>query len=78
VDDAGMPFGLQVVGRFRGDLQLLAAAAAMEQAFAKTDELRRPRPALDKLGPVEPTLRSIVTAPPVYGASPSAGVAAAA
>lgn len=78
VDDAGMPFGLQVVGRFRGDLRLLAAAAAMEQAFAKTDELRRPRPALDKLGPVEPALRSIVTAPPVYGAGPSAGVMAAA
>lgn len=78
LDGAGMPFGLQVVGRFRGDLALLAAAAAMEQAFGHHDELRRPRPALDKLGPVEPALRSIVTAPPVYGEGPSAGVAAAA
>jgi amidase len=67
VDDAGMPFGLQVVGRFRGDLDLLAAAAAMEQAFSGTAELRRPRPSLDRLGPVEPALTSIVTSPPVFG-----------
>jgi Asp-tRNA(Asn)/Glu-tRNA(Gln) amidotransferase A subunit family amidase len=67
VDDAGMPFGLQVVGRFRGDLELLSAAAAMEQAFAQAADLRRPRPALDRLGPVEPALTSIVTSPPRRG-----------
>ena len=39
-DDHGMPFGLQVVGRFRGDLELLDAAEAMEQAFTAIPELR--------------------------------------
>ncbi|HSW06329.1 amidase [Aquabacterium sp.] len=63
-DDAGLPFGLQVVGRFRGDSALLGAAGAMEQAFHDIDELRRPRPALDRLGTVDPALTSIVTAPP--------------
>jgi len=63
-DDAGLPFGLQLIGRFRGDLALLGAAGAMEQAFQQVDDLRRPRPALDRLGPTEPALRSIVTAPP--------------
>ena len=28
-----MPFGLQVIGRFRGDGEVLGAAHAMEQAF---------------------------------------------
>ena len=63
-DHAGMPFGLQVVGRFRADQQLLGAAAALEQAFAALHELRRPRPALDRLRAVEPTLTSIVSSPP--------------
>ena len=34
VDQKGMPFGLQVTGRFRGDGELFDAAEAMEQAFA--------------------------------------------
>ena len=34
VDHKGMPFGLQVIGRFRGDGEVLDAAQAMEQAFA--------------------------------------------
>ena len=63
-DHADMPFGLQMVGRFRADRQVLGAAAALEQAFSKIDELRRPRPALDRLHAVEPALTSIVTAPP--------------
>ena len=33
LDHAGMPFGLQVIGRFRGDRELLGAAHALEQAF---------------------------------------------
>ncbi|MGM9486979.1 amidase [Ideonella sp. YS5] len=78
VDHAGMPFGLQMVGRFRGDLEVLSAAAAMERAFAPSDELRRPRPVLDRLGPVVPSLTSIVTSPPVWGGGPSAGAVAAA
>lgn len=64
MDERGLPFGLQVVGRFRGDLALLGAAQAMEQAFAGHAELRRPRPDARRLGPVSPSLTSIVTAPP--------------
>lgn len=67
VDHRGMPFGLQVVGGFRADAQVLGASHAMEQAFAAIPQLRRPRPDLAKLraSVVEPALRSIVTAPPV-------------
>ena len=44
VDHKGMPFGLQVVGRFRGDARLLACAGALERAFAAQPALARPRP----------------------------------
>ncbi|RYF28454.1 MAG: amidase [Comamonadaceae bacterium] len=63
-DTAGMPFGLQVVGRFRDDHRTLGIGQAMEQAFAGIAELQRPRPALDQLKPAQPTLRSIVTEAP--------------
>ncbi|HSV48459.1 MAG TPA: amidase, partial [Ramlibacter sp.] len=66
-DHAGMPFGLQLIGRFRADHHVLGAAAALEQAFTQVEALRRPRPVLDRLRPVEPALTSIVTAPPVLG-----------
>jgi hypothetical protein len=59
-----MPFGLQVIGRFRGDVALLGAASAMEQAFASDARLRRPRPDLTRLQPAQPALTSIVTAAP--------------
>ena len=48
----------------------------MEQAFAKSDALRRPLPALDKLRAAEPALTSIVTAPPVLDARPGSASAA--
>ncbi|MDI3381871.1 amidase family protein [Xenophilus aerolatus] len=64
VDPQGMPFGLQVTGRFRGDLALLGAAQAMESAFAADQTLRRPRPDIARLRPAVPALDSIVTAPP--------------
>lgn len=64
VDEKGMPFGLQVTGRFRGDLALLAASQAMEQAFARDPALRRPRPDVTRLRKPEPALDSIVTAAP--------------
>jgi len=64
VDPQGMPFGLQVTGRFRGDLALLGAAQAMESAFAADQSLRRPRPDIARLRPAVPALDSIVTAPP--------------
>ena len=69
VDHAGMPFGLQVVGRFREDLHTLGVAQALEQAFAPSATLRRPLPNLAKLEPAEPGLKSIVTAPPVVDVS---------
>jgi amidase len=65
VDPQGMPFGLQVVGRFRGDRDLLDAAEAMEQAFAAIPGLARPRPDLAKLAQPTPELKSIVTHPPL-------------
>jgi amidase len=64
VDHAGMPFGLQLVGHFRRDHEVLGVAAALEQAFAASDELRRPLPRLGALQTVEPALTSLVTAPP--------------
>lgn len=63
-DGTGMPFGLQVTGRFRGDLPLLAASRAMEHAFARDPDLCRPRPDITRLRKAEPALDSIVTAPP--------------
>jgi Asp-tRNA(Asn)/Glu-tRNA(Gln) amidotransferase A subunit family amidase len=64
VDHAGMPFGLQLVGHFRADHHVLGVAAALEQAFAGSEELRRPLPRLDALQAVEPALTSLVSAPP--------------
>jgi Asp-tRNA(Asn)/Glu-tRNA(Gln) amidotransferase A subunit family amidase len=76
-DHRGMPFGLQAVGRFRGDHALLAAAHAMEQAFAPIEALRRPLPDLAALGPAQPDLRSIVTTPPLRdGAAPGSSISA--
>ncbi|WP_420393938.1 amidase [Acuticoccus sp.] len=63
-DTKGLPFGLQVVGAFRGDAALLDAAAALEAAFGSIDGLRRPRPDLSRLRAARPDLTSIVTDPP--------------
>jgi len=71
LDNRGMPFGIQVVGRFRGDRQLLGAGRAMEKAFAGNPLLQRPRPDLSRPVVVEPGLRSIVTAPPALDAMAS-------
>ncbi len=78
VDHAGMPFGLQLIGQFRADHHVLGVAAALEQAFTGSDELRRPRPALGELHAVEPALTSIVSAPPgLAGCGATAPVSAA-
>ena len=45
----GMPFGLQLVGRLRGDAELLSAARALEQAFDTAQRAAPPAP-----GPVGP------------------------
>jgi hypothetical protein len=62
-----MPFGLQMVGRLRGDASLLAAARALEQRFAHEPSLQRPLPDMARLAAARPELKSIVTHPPVHG-----------
>jgi len=69
-DEHGMPFGLQVIGRLRGDAALLAAGHALEQAFDAAPALRRPRPDVAALRSPRPELKSIVTHPPVTTAAP--------
>jgi amidase len=66
LDHAGMPFGIQVIGGFREDRRTLGVAHAMEQAFLASPTLRRPIPDIAALRPAEPSLTSIVTAPPIY------------
>ncbi|HWK44724.1 MAG TPA: amidase family protein [Stellaceae bacterium] len=66
-DTHGMPFGLQVVGRFRGDRELLGVGGALEAAFASIPGLQRPRPDLDRLREPVPALKSLVTHPPHEG-----------
>jgi Asp-tRNA(Asn)/Glu-tRNA(Gln) amidotransferase A subunit family amidase len=75
VDHRGMPFGLQIVGGFRQDHQVLGASLALERAFALRPELRRPRPDLSALRRAVPDLRSIVTTPPVLGGAKGQGAA---
>ena len=76
-DRARLPFGLQIVGRFRADRHTLGVAHAMEQAFAGSEALRRPRPDALRLRHAQPALDSIVTAPPILGGQ-TAGRAASA
>jgi Asp-tRNA(Asn)/Glu-tRNA(Gln) amidotransferase A subunit family amidase len=76
-DRAGLPFGLQIVGRFRADRHTLGVAHAMEQAFAGVDALRRPVPDARRLRAVQPALDSIVTAPPLWGAAATHAAASA-
>ena len=76
-DEHGMPFGLQLIGRLRGDAALLGAARALEGVFEATPRLRRPRPDLQALAQPRPELKSIVTHPPsAGGASSHAGLTA--
>jgi len=72
-----MPFGLQIVGGFRADHQVLAAAHAMELAFAADAQLRRPRPDLASLRMAEPALTSIVKSPPGSGGGGAAAATSA-
>lgn len=78
VDHKKMPFGLQVIGRFRGDGEVLGAAHAMEQAFKSIPGMARPLPDLGKLRKPRPDLKSIVTHPPKLNAKTSKGPAPAA
>ncbi|MEE7502059.1 amidase [Methylobacterium mesophilicum] len=58
VDEAGLPFGVQVVARRGGDAALLAAAAAIEARCADQPELTRPKPDLAALADRPPIARS--------------------
>ncbi len=49
-DEKGLPFGIQLVGRYGRDHELLATAAALEGALAKIDDCMRPLPDLRNLG----------------------------
>ncbi len=60
-DPMGMPFGMQVTGRFRGDLALLDAAAGLEAAWARIAGLGRPRPDLARLAVPRPELAAFAT-----------------
>ncbi len=42
LDDAGLPFGLQIVGPMYSDHRLLSAAKRLEEAFEQIELLRRP------------------------------------
>jgi amidase len=75
VDAQGMPFGLQMIGRLRGDAALLGAAHALEQAFAASSALARPVPPEDGLRTARPELRSIVTHPPLFAGEAPGGEA---
>jgi Asp-tRNA(Asn)/Glu-tRNA(Gln) amidotransferase A subunit family amidase len=48
-DEAGLPFGLQLVGKRFGEAHLLAIGAALERAQAKLPDCARPLPDLAKL-----------------------------
>src|SRR6266851_1983831 len=75
LDHKEMPFGLQVIGRFRGDGEVLGAAHAMEQSFKLIPGLSRPLPDIARLRKPTPELKSIVTHPPKLNARPTRGPA---
>ena len=49
LDHLGLPFGVQLVGKRRGDVELLRIAMALETEFAKIPGLERPVPNLEDL-----------------------------
>lgn len=69
-DEAGMPFGMQLIAPLRHDAQLLAMAQAVERWWSSSQEASRPKPNLHALSAPRPELKEIVTHPPQYfGAS---------
>lgn len=54
LDRAGMPFGLQIVGRRGGDAQVLAVAASLEALLAGDPRTARPIPDIAKLRDAAP------------------------
>ena len=64
VDEAGMPFGVQIIGQLFQDGKLLGAAKALEAALSTDQALNRPMPDTSALHVDTANLRSIVTHPP--------------
>jgi Asp-tRNA(Asn)/Glu-tRNA(Gln) amidotransferase A subunit family amidase len=64
LDEAGMPFGIQIVAPMYQDGRLLAISHALESAFANDATLARPIPSFAGLTHDQADLRSIVTHPP--------------
>jgi len=58
VDEAGLPFGLQIVGPRGGDAIVLSVAAAFERAFSTDPQLHRPTPDLTRLATAPPLAQS--------------------
>ncbi len=54
LDGAGMPFGLQLIGRRNGDAALLAVAATLEAALSSDARTARPMPDLARLTAAPP------------------------
>ncbi|PTB20398.1 amidase [Trinickia symbiotica] len=77
LDHAGMPFGLQVIGRFRGDFELLSAARALEAVCDASPLTRRPKPDIARLLRSDVDLRTLVTHPPGQGGAAGTKAAAA-
>ncbi|MFW8565385.1 amidase [Orrella sp. 11846] len=64
LDEAGMPFGMQIIAPLYKDGRLLAIAKEFEDAFAHQPNLSRPKTEFGKLTVRNDSLRSIVTHAP--------------
>jgi Asp-tRNA(Asn)/Glu-tRNA(Gln) amidotransferase A subunit family amidase len=70
-DHKNMPFGLQILGKTRGDAELLAAGKVIERLLEQHPETARPRPDMQRMAAMTVNLRSMVTHPPEPGATNS-------
>jgi amidase len=65
LDEAGMPFGIQVIGKLYQDGRLLAIGSALEHALSADPQTSRPKPNTEGLHEDRADLKSIVTHPPM-------------
>ncbi|MCZ6889009.1 MAG: amidase [Gammaproteobacteria bacterium] len=61
LDENGTPFGIQVIGKTYGDLDLLCVSHALEQAFAPDPLLSRPQPDFEALATTKSDCRTVGT-----------------
>ncbi|MFM0758340.1 amidase [Paraburkholderia strydomiana] len=66
IDNEGMPFSLQIIGPYHGDIKTLAISRALERVFSSSPALCRPRPDLRSLERPNAALKLDVTAPPDF------------